>query len=315
LSRVRESHAVAVTLEELSSIATVTVSLIAAGLLAAEDVPWIVSLHDLEIISELIDRPAEFVLYLRRRTEPTVTVRYHAVDELDLFLEFFSTGLYVEPDPEKVREVLPHLGEPSVAETRRFKAQGLEMLTSRTDQLDAWYLHKLGIRRTPAPKPSHNTNPAVRDLVDSLSRRGEAGWLSVGATLLGGSSTLQRKVARAPAGLARLTRRDGRAHSYTMFVGGSGHDSTLLVWTTLDDGETERAAEADLRSYLTAKKHQMKAAVAVCFVFGPEDPTTPVMVIYESNPPGPDPDLDRIVADSSLRPIKRSVDRMPPPRR
>jgi hypothetical protein len=111
LSNVRETHAVAVTLEDLSAIATVTTSLINAGLLAVQDVPWTVSIHDLGIIRELIDRPAEFVLYLRRRTEPAVTLRYHAVDELDLFLEFFASGLYVEPDPEK--------GPPGLAPTGR----------------------------------------------------------------------------------------------------------------------------------------------------------------------------------------------------
>jgi hypothetical protein len=308
LAHVREIHAIAVTLEDLSSIATVTVSLIHAGVLAAEDVPWTVSIHDLQIIRELIDRPAEFLLYLRRRTEPTVTLRYHAVDELDLFLEFFATGLYVEPDPEKVREALPHLGEPSVAERRRYSEQGFGLLTSRTDQLDAWYFHTLGMRTTPAPKPCHRANAEVQGLVDELRRRGDAGWLSVGATLLAGSSALQERVARSPRRLARLTRDDGRGHSYTMFIGGKGPDSALVVLATLGVDETMASEQDRLTSYLRAKKHQTLASMAVCFVFDAENSECLLGFIYLAGA-DTDPELDRLV--EGLFPLTRRTDRLP----
>jgi hypothetical protein len=38
--------------------------------------PWITSLHDLEVISAVIERPAEFLLYLRRRTDSGVATYY-----------------------------------------------------------------------------------------------------------------------------------------------------------------------------------------------------------------------------------------------
>jgi hypothetical protein len=85
---IREIHTIAVGLEDLSGVTTATTALLAAGVLAPDHIPWTVSVHDLRIVCELLERPAELLLYLRRRTEPTATWRYRAVDELDLFLHF-----------------------------------------------------------------------------------------------------------------------------------------------------------------------------------------------------------------------------------
>lgn len=311
LSFIREVHVIALTLEDLSAIAAATVSLIQAGLLAPEDVPWTVSIHDLEIIRDLVDRPAEFLLYLRRRTEPAVTMLYHAVDELDFFLEFFATGLFVERNPEEVRAEMPALGGPSVAELRRFKAQHPEMLTSRTDRLDAWYFHQLGLRQAPAPKPSHNANPVVQELVDHLQKRGEAGWLATGATLLAGSAALQDRIARTPRRIARQTKKDGQSHSYTMLVGLGGPDSALLVWATFDPDSSEDWERARFRSYLRDKQYQANAAVAVCFIIDPNDPRQPIAVIFENEAQVRDAERDQRIETSGLRPLTRSVDRLP----
>ncbi len=309
LSGVREVHQIVVTLEDLSSIATETVELVRAGLLSIDDLPWTVSVHDLRIIAELVERPAEFLLYLRRRTEPMVTLLHHAVDELDLFLEFFANGLYVEPDPKEVHSRMPHLGEPSVAARRRFEGQGVAILTSRTDALDAWYFHNLGIREAQAPKPSHNANPKVQELVDSLEQMRQDGWLATGATLLAASSALQDRFAKMAPDLQRLTRRDDESHSYTTFSAGDGNDTVLLIWVTLAKTESVASATRRLRPYMLAKKHQMQAATAACMIFGP-DPL-PLALLYENKPTGSDPDLDAVIAESNLRPPTAGVDPRP----
>ena len=78
-----------------------------AGVLLPERVPWVTSLHDLDVISTVIDRPSEFLLYLRRRTEAEVILYLRGVDELDFFALFLEGGLYVEPDPDEVRDAHP----------------------------------------------------------------------------------------------------------------------------------------------------------------------------------------------------------------
>lgn len=127
----------AVSLDDLTSITTATAELVRAGLLDHSNIPWTVSLHDLELITRLVDRPAEFLLYLRRRLNPNVTVMFSAADELDFFLYFFEAGLWVEPDPDQLRRVFNWMSPPTTGERRRFRKQVPAYLTSRTDAL-AW---------------------------------------------------------------------------------------------------------------------------------------------------------------------------------
>ena len=315
LSHVREAHTIAVSLEDLSGIATVTSELVRAGVLTGPELPWTVSLHDLRIISELVERPAEFLLYLRRRTEPDVTRRFHAIDELDFFLEFYAKGLYVEPDPDRVMAELPQFGEPTVATRRRFRQQPLDMLTSRTDGLDAWYFHELGIRKTPAPKPRLNANPELCTLIDALAIRGDPGWLRVGTTLLDLSGPVQRNAARYSRQLADLSAEDGKPHSATAAGGTRVNNSFAFAWVTVGRDESREHAEENLELYVVAKKHQVQVAIGAGFLFDPARPEAPCFTTYDNRAPGEDTDLDAVIATYNLRPVERTTMRLPKPGR
>ena len=313
LDYVREVHSIAVSLDDLSGIATVTSELVLTGILTTAHLPWTVSLHDLRIITELVERPAELLLYLRRRTEPDVTRRFHAIDELDFFLEFYATGLYVEPDPDRVRAELPQFGEPSVASKRRFKSQRLTFLTSRTDQLDAWYLYELGFRQTPAPKPRFNPDPQLATLVDALAAWRSDGWLRVGTTLFDASGPLQRKLARHPHQLVRLTEHDQLPHTVAVLGGTRADESYVFVWASRAPDQSLDEAARHLGTYVAAKKHQVQAAFGAGFLFDPADLATPCATCYDNRRPGPDANLDEAVALLGLRPIERTSMAIPKP--
>ena len=136
LSGVREIHTIAVGLEDLSGVSTATAMLVNSGVLTAGHIPWTVSLHDLRIICELVDRPSELLLYLRRRTHPETTLKFLAADELDFYMHFLYHGLYVEPDPWRVAENLPWTGQPTQAALQRRANQRRELITSLTGPLD-----------------------------------------------------------------------------------------------------------------------------------------------------------------------------------
>ena len=317
LQGVREIHAIAVSLEDLSGIATVTSKLVEAGFLAHAEHPWTVSLHDLRIISELVERPAELLLYLRRRTEPEVTRRFHAVDELDFFLEFYATGLYVEPDPAQKAAELPQFGEPAVANKRRFRRQPLKMITSRTDVLDAWYFYELGTRTTPAMKPSFNANAELLPLVDHVTETAQPGWLRTGTTLLEGSSAVQRSAARYSSKLAKATLADRRSHSFTAAGGTRADTSFVIVWMTIGLDETRVMAENRLRTYISAKNHQLQVAIGAGLLFDPKRPESPCFTTYDNRVSGADAELDAAVVSMRLRPIENTGNsvRMPDPNR
>jgi hypothetical protein len=270
LADVREIHSVVTSLDDMPGIATATAKLAGAGLLPPENIPWTVSLNDLDLITQLVDRPAEFLLYLRRRTEPRATEMFMAVDELDLFLLFFRMGLYVEPDPEVASREMPWLGKPRTADVRRFKEQVPGLVTSHTDDLDAWYysLHPpAGIEVDDvAPKPRMVSSP-LAPLVDWLHENEIFGWLSIGATLLEGSSDAQQQLAAYPGDLASNPASNGKPRSIATPWGLTKRDGWLLVWMTRPEAMDGERVVHRAHAYMVAKKHQLGYRRGASFVY------------------------------------------------
>jgi hypothetical protein len=270
LTAVRELHTVVTSLDDLSGVSTATSLLVNAGLLVSDNIPWTVSLHDLDLITRLVDRPAEFLLYLRRRTNPLTTVMFTAVDELDLFLAFFKTGLYVEPDPTRMARELPWMSSATPGAIRRYKKQVPTLITSQTDALDAWHfsLHPPSgaTARNTAPKPTMVTSP-VGELLDLLQSRRVFGWLSVSATLLEGSTQAQQQLARCGPDLASMTRADQIFHSLATPLGSSLPECWLIVWTSRPRTMKTSEAKARTEAYLVAKREQYKIPRGFAFLY------------------------------------------------
>ncbi|MEU7212594.1 preprotein translocase subunit SecA [Streptomyces sp. NPDC044989] len=312
LSHIREIHTITVSLDDLSTVMTATAELVRAGLLSLGSIPWTVSLHDLELITELVARPAEFLLYLRRRRNPDVTVMFNAPDELDLFLYFFEAGLWVEPDPARVRTAFPFMPEPTTAELRRYRAQKPVFLSSRTDALDQWYYTKAraGDDQETAPKPAMPA-PPVAPLIDELQSRNVTGWLSIGATLLSGATTAQHQFARNGDDLLNSPSPSGSGRSLTVPATGSVDpaEGWLLVWATRPAGKDPVSEEKRLRDYLRAKKHQLGIPRGVVFLY--DEPTRDLVGAYYDGHIGP---LDATLTASlnSLRPASDLQNRLHP---
>jgi hypothetical protein len=303
LDHVREVYTVAVTLEDLTGLVTVTDDLVLAGLVPTDFLPWIVSLHDLRIVSELVERPAEFLLFLRRRTLPELTRRFIAIDELDLFLHLLRTGLYVEPDPAVLAAEMPHLPV-TTSQRRKFKEQRTEFLTSRTGPLDDWYAYRTGQRTTPAPKPAINAEPEILALVDQITAAQEKGWLSTTTCLISADTALRRKFATYGPLLADATRRDGDAHTMTTVIGERAQSVSLVCWLSRPNAvQPSHSADFDTYylEYLVAKKYQLQAARAAMLVFTQDGAYS--NLLFDNRRPGSDPVLDADVLRRNLRPL------------
>lgn len=181
--------------------------------------------------------------------------KFLAIDELDLFLHMYATGLYVEPDPDEVARELPQFPPASVADRCRHARQPTEILTSRTDDLDAWYFHRLAsearwqVNATPSCSSSLN---ACRTICARLAEHRY-------------DATRGLLKAAAPVGGARpdAVQTDGSGRKGAHLHGRGGHRadmSFLLVWASLAPGRPRRDAERHFRDYLAAKKHQMQVA-------------------------------------------------------
>ncbi|WP_336644621.1 hypothetical protein [Microbacterium sp. USHLN186] len=279
LSRVSEVHTVALTLEDLTHVATATTALVDAGLLNAGEVPWLISIHDLQIIAQLVERPADFLLYLRRRRDPAMPHSYFAVDELDLFMYYFDAGLYVAPDSKVMRAELSHASGVNERDLGRWEDQQQVYIHPRTGPLDAWHQSQIDPDVLSAPKPHRTARPMDR-LVDELASRKDFGWLSIGATLLSGDGQTQRKWARIPRKLLARPRKDGQGRSYFEGVGSAQTDAWALVWVTQPRGQTRESIAANAATYLRDKKYQTRVARGAAFIFD-EGTKRLIDVIYD----------------------------------
>jgi hypothetical protein len=111
--------------------------------------PWCVFINDLRIISELIESPSEFLLFLQRRLVAH-SAPYAPHDELDLLCKFFSDGLYQEK-----------------GELKGITRMGLH---GYMDMLDRWYLGRP--HGAVVQKPGRQVPPEIRDLVRAIERTG-----------------------------------------------------------------------------------------------------------------------------------------------
>jgi hypothetical protein len=311
LRQIREIHTVALSLEDLSGVATATSDLVGAGLLNTGEIPWVVSIHDLQVIAQIVDRPAEFLLYLRRRRDPEVSIAYAAPDELDLFLYFYEAGLYVAPDPNIAGAELPYVDAPRAVDVRRRKNQPRTLISSRTDPLDAWHYAALDPDSPRVAKPVLTRSPMI-PFVDELQQRGDFGWISTGATLLSASTKGQADMVRIPARMLASPDPHGRESTRTVPIGTALSDAWLMVWMTKPAAVAPNDIAELALDYVRAKKYQLKFNRGAVFIFDQKSKAL-IDVVYDGTLPTPDPGMDRKIV--GLFPADKMASPSPPPAR
>ncbi|MFG2089647.1 hypothetical protein [Spirillospora sp. NPDC048824] len=298
LSQVREVRSIVVCLDDFGPLAIGLDELVRGNILKEEKFPWIVSLHDLATIAEVTERPAEFLLYLRRRTESDVSKRFRAQDELDLYMLFLSGGLYVDPDPEKVYDEYPTSGKPTTASIRRYRRQNVPTrVHTHTDSLDAWIYHQEGASDVAVTKPSFGANPRILDIVDFLQDGKKPGWLRAGSDLLNPSSETQNKFARDFDQVIFATQRDHAFHSALHCYAGCWGFSIFFV-CSCPDTMTLHAARDRMAAYMIAKKHQLQSDRALGLLVNEQGEM--IGVHYINDPYEQNAELDQVVQDMGL---------------
>ncbi|MEC5129021.1 hypothetical protein VSU19_19830 [Verrucomicrobiales bacterium BCK34] len=68
------------------------------GLISGNDWPWAVSLDDLRVAVDLLDRPSVFLHFLLRRSRLNEFPKVHASDELDYLAHYIHKGLFFEDE-------------------------------------------------------------------------------------------------------------------------------------------------------------------------------------------------------------------------
>jgi hypothetical protein len=310
LSGVREVRSIAVCLDDMGPLGTALDELVRGNVIESDRFPWIVSLHDLAIVAEVLDRPAEFLLYLRRRTESEVSLKFWAIDELDLFMLFLSGQLYVEPDPDRVSEEFLGVRRPSGSDRRRYRSSAVSTrVMTHTDPLDAWVYYQEGSVQEPAPKPEFESRAAVLKLVDFLQDGKKPGWFRFSADLLNLAGDAQEDLARGIKSLIATTKNDSQPHS--LFVGFAGAWGYPSLFIGTQPGTMAQAdASRRLATYGMTKKHQIRSDRALMVLFDQHGNIRSVR--YDNRPSGDRQDLDTLSDAMGLMPLEAMGRPIPP---
>lgn len=292
LSHVREVRTIVAGIDHFGPLSVALGDLRASGLIAGGSMPWCVTIHDLDVISRVVDRPTELLLYLRRRTESGVTAHFRGSDELDLFMLFLDGGLFVEDDPDEVHRLHPRTPPPSETARKQYRKSNRPTLVgTHTNPLDAWMYWQEGKGPDEAEKPTFNIDATAAVLVDFMAKGRKPGWFRIGADLLALSGEAQRRLTNAIQEALEMTNTDGKPHTLTQGFASVGGYPTVYVRT--HPAGADRDAEADdLATYMIAKKHQVGSDRALGLLIDHNGQI--VTTFYMNGLPTEDPELDAL---------------------
>lgn len=303
LSAVVEVHSIVACLDDLGPLGIAADSMIRSGLLSADTIPWIVSIHDLQVISEVLDMAPDFMLYLRRRTETTSARLFEASDELDLLMLFVRNEFYFYPDPDAVFASHPNSQIPTKNDRRQFRNQPMKRIGTLTDPLDAWMYMRDGTSTLEVTRPKKKLHPYLAKTIAFLADGRKPGWLTAGADLLGLSGGSITELARFERRLLNMAQRDHGFHTL-VFTFASLWGYTGIFLAVAGSDVDPRHAIDRLAEYCLLKKYQLRLTRALGILHNEGGEI--VFVYYANQKFQADPAMDAEVEARGLAPIQRS---------
>ena len=305
LADVREIHSVIVMLADMGPLSLSMNELAEKGVIASDDVPWIVSLHDLLVASRVFDHPAQFLDFVRRRRGRKLATMVTGADELDVLMWFLDGGMYFDPDPEDVAQQIPIDKPINRADQDRFDNQPRVQLGTLTDPLDAWMYAEEGLSQIPAPKPTRREEPWVEEFLRASEESKAPGWLRFGADLVGLSGSAQQRLGRDLKTQCRAARGGDRERSLTTH-GTTSAGSWLLTAAAIPNG-----AETDhLPKYIDAKQYQTQATRSMLLLYGTDGTLFGSRFCGDPEPRSAERDAE--IAVSPLRSLASTFSPLPP---
>jgi hypothetical protein len=197
--RYRHIYPINVTLESLNHLQTGLNSLKLLNLRKGKEWPWSVFIDDLRTISEIIEFPSEFLVYLQRRIRANDFPQFRTADEIDYLMFFLKEGLYFEDGILKgVDLFVPH---------------------GYTEELDRYYHYLAGIVST-GPKPQIQIiEDELIQLINELETIQKQGVTRITTTLMDINQSTQQEILQGLHKFRRLSLVDGQFHNISLIPG------------------------------------------------------------------------------------------------
>jgi hypothetical protein len=193
--RFKNFYLLNVTLADLGPLSARLNSLKAFDLIRGDGWPWSVFVNDLRVVSEILESPSEFLLYLQGRIRANERGKFRSFSELDFLMFFVREGLELEHEYyDRYDFIVP---------------------TDYTDALDRYYEKVVG-RLTEGEKPRVQVPVQFRRLISGLENSGRQGFSDVTTTLLRLGRKTQEVILEYLKDVRRRPANDGKDHDLTL---------------------------------------------------------------------------------------------------
>ena len=150
--------------DQYSSLCTQLPLLRKLGFLRGTDWPWIVTLNDLRVVTELCSHPTMLLFYLLRRIAVNGYPQIYASDELEFFAHFMQQGLYFEDNADVKKASLYAISGMSAPLDAYYRARELGMKNPSPPVVKMPAVLLRFIQRLESARPRHFVSAALHIL-------------------------------------------------------------------------------------------------------------------------------------------------------
>ncbi len=226
------------TLEKLGPLATRLNSVKMMNYLKGKEFPWSVFINDLRIISDLIDMPSSFLLYLKRRINANNHPYFLAKDEIDYLQFFLDNGLYLDQqDWIKNSRIIPHFSNVLIND---------------------YYSH-LRASKNKIEKPRFKISQHLKRIIKRLEKTKKYKFSVITTHILGLPKFVHQEIIKGVYRTINLGRKDKLEHSFTYVGLDEKWDATGMIFYIHSSRNEEDTLNA--KEYLLLKKYQSRKDV------------------------------------------------------
>ena len=247
------------------------------------DYPWSLSLADLDVLTEILPTPADFLHFATRRLAMEHLHHEMLGDELDLLGFYLKQGLYFELD--------------------EFKEVDLVCLVGMSQTIDEYMFRKYVLADEAAAKPAPPMPPGFEDFVSGVEALRAPYGIDVAMILLDyGYKDRQRFVEQAQTAIQQ-SQRSQQPRAFSLGISGKRRGFSFLV---MDAGGDQEKLFRRLGSLALLRKHQQKYVEWAGLGCDLSTGKTVDVIFYAAFDPHDDAVLDEMVA-THLGKGKKSV--------